>query len=533
MKKEKPIDYRGIRPVKQYFEWGTVKWLHEPEDVNEGKMMVGHVMFLPNTNQMNHLHTGDEQILYALTGKGIHWVDGKEYPLSSGKVYHIPPYVEHAVKNLSDDPLEMIIVYNASSLNYSEVLPPVEFSKRYAIDNMKEILDLRILQKVQDKFADASQLAIVIEDDKGEIITKPSNPSMLCQIRCSNKEDCRLNSKELSTNRMETKVINCCLDLFRVHTPIFLGDTYIGSISCGPVLLNDPSDTAINTLEKEIEEGLDAKALEDYLNIRRLTKGRLHAIMESLMTMSHFIVETSINNLAQKELHQKTIQMLEENKKKIELENALNAAKMEILQSQLSPHFLFNTLSVIGELAYMQGAKEAAETTFALSKLLRTSLKKSEELIKVREEVDYIKDYLFIQKKRFQDLQTEIDIEKSVLDVEIPFMALQLLVENAITHGFESAGKKVTITIRGRSQGKYVFLRVIDNGSGIKEEVLKRLFLKDSTIKQGTGIGIVNLEERLSYYYGEDFLFNIDSQWGIGTEVMLKIPIERQKKVEI
>ncbi|SDJ92300.1 PocR ligand-binding domain-containing protein [Natronincola ferrireducens] len=517
----------GKMPIKQYFQWGTVKWLPEPDDVSKGKLLVGHITFLPKAEQKKHLHTGDEQILYTLSGKGVHWIDGKEYPLSYGKVYHIPPYGEHAVKNLRDEPLEMIIVYNANSLSYKEMLPPAEFSTRYAIDNLKGIIDLSMLQKVQDKFSEASQIAILIRDEKGEIITKPSNLSPFCQHHCSYNNRCYLKSKKAPHMEDETKVFNCCLDLVTLYTPIYMGDTYIGSISCGPVFLNEPSQRTLEVLEKEGNR----RPLKDYLNIRRLTKARLYAIMESLMTMSRFIVETGINNLAQRELHQRTIQMLEDQQKKIELEKALQETKMEALQAQLSPHFLFNTLSVIGELAYMQGAKDAAETTFALSNLLRTTLKKSEEMTKVWEELDYIKDYLFIQKKRFHQLvEIKIDVEENVMEVEIPFMTLQLLVENTIVHGLEANGKPITIQIKGKRKDDYIFLEVMDNGCGMKKEVIETLFEKTVGIKEGTGIGLANLKERFRYYYDEDFQLKICSQWGEGTQVFIKIPVHGKEK---
>lgn len=521
----------AMRPVKQYFEWGTVKWLHEPEDVDKGKLMVGHITFLPNTEQKKHLHTGDEQILYILSGKGTQWVDGEEYPLSYGQVYHIPPYAEHAVNNLGNEPLEMIIVYNANSMNYGEILPPVEFSKRYAIENLRNIIDLPMLQKVQDKFSQGSQMSIVIKDEKGDIITEPSNMVDFCQLRCRYDNNCHLKNKGKFYKESETQVKSCCLDLVTVYTPIFVGDTFIGSINCGPVLLNEPSEKSIETLKKEMQRDGNEGLLDSYLNIRILTKGRLHAVMESLITMSHFIVESGIKNLAQKELHQKTIQVMEEHRKQIELEKALNEVKMEALQAQLSPHFLFNTLSVIGELAYMQGAKDAAEATFALSNLLRTTLKRSEEMVKVREEIDYIKDYLLIQKKRFHHLiQEEIDIAEELLEVEVPFMILQILVENTIAHGLETTGEAVTIRIEGRKQQDYMLLKVTDNGCGIKADAMGMLFEKRSETKEGTGIGLVNLKERFNYYYGEDYEFKIESQWGEGTKVFMKLPINRKEK---
>lgn len=527
------VDYGQsvTRPVKQYFEWGTVKWLHEPEDVDKGKLMLGHITFLPNMEQKKHLHTGDEQILYILSGKGLQWVDGEEFSLSYGKVFHIPPYAEHAVKNLGNEPLEMIIVYNANSMNYGEILPPVEFSKRYAIDNIKSIIDLAMLQKVQDKFSRGSQMSIVIKDEKGEIITEPSNMVEFCQLRCKYDNNCHLKNKGKFYKDSETKVRSCCLDLVTVYTPIFVGDTYIGSINCGPVLLNEPSEKTIKILQEEMKIDGNEGLVDAYLKIRVLTKGRLHAIMESLITMSHFIVETGINHLAQKELHQKTIQILEEHRKKIELEKALNEVKMEALQAQLSPHFLFNTLSVIGELAYMQGAKEAAETTFALSNLLRTTLKRSEEMVKVKDEIDYIKDYLLIQKKRFHHLLCEeLDIDEELHEVEIPFMTLQILVENTIVHGLEDLGKEVLLRIEGRKQGEFAVFKVTDNGCGIKKETLEKLFDKKSDRKEGTGIGLINLKERFDYYYDGHYTFNIESQWGEGTQVYIKLPIHRKEK---
>ncbi|SES85562.1 Histidine kinase-, DNA gyrase B-, and HSP90-like ATPase [Natronincola peptidivorans] len=530
MKEKNLNSYNAVRPVKQYFEWGTIKWLHEPE-IGKGTLMVGHTTLLPNREQTKHLHTGDEQILYALSGKGVHWVDGEEYPITYGKVYHIPPYAEHAVKNLGDEPLEMIIVYHANSMDYEEILPPVEFSTRYAVDNLKNIIDVPMLQRVQDKFSEASQMSIVIKDEKGEIITEPSNPLAFCQLRCKYESSCHLNKKKTFYGGSETKVLNCCLDLAMVYTPIFVGDTCIGNIICGPVLLNEPSQEVIEALKKEMERDGNHQLLESYLSLRKLTKGRLYAIIESLKTMSHFIVETGIKNLAQKELHQKTIQVLEENKKKIQLEKALNEVKMEALQAQLSPHFLFNTLSVIGELAYMQGAKEAAETTFALSSLLRTTLKRSEELVKVREEIQYIKDYLLIQKKRFQHLiKEEIQIPDELMEIEVPFMTLQMLVENTIVHGLEITGEEVTIEIRGEKQQDYIAITVTDNGCGIKEEVMEKLFEKKTDTKEGTGIGLVNLKERFAYYYGDDYQFDIKSQQGKGTTVTIKLPIVREER---
>lgn len=528
---ERYKNINSLRPIKQYFEWGTVKWVHEPEDADMGKLMVAHVHFLPNVEQNKHLHTGDEQIMYILSGKGIQMVDGIEYPLSYGKIYHIPPYAEHYVKNLTDKPLEMIIVYNANSIRYKEFMPPIEFPKKYDIDNLENAIDLVALQRVQDKSSQAFHMSIVIKNEKGEIITEPSNVSEFCKIRCEYNKNCQLRNRERIDFIRETQVKSCCLDLATVHTPILVGDTYVGNIICGPVLLNEPSEKTIRILKKEMQTYGCKNLLESYLNIRVITKGRLYAIMESLGTMSNFIVESGVNNLGQQDLHQKTIQILEEQRKQMELEKALNAMKIEVLQAQLSPHFLFNTLGVIGELAYIKGAKEAAETTFALSNLLRQTLKRVEDMVKVRQEVNYIKDYLFIQKKRFQhSIEEVIDIDEELMDIKIPFMTLQLLAENTIIHGLEDRDKKVKLHIIGRKKGDYIALQIIDNGSGIRREALADIFCEKANENGEKSIGLANLKKRFIHYYGDNFKLEIEGQRGQGTRVSIELPIINNKE---
>ncbi len=528
-------NFNALRPVKQYFEWGTVKWLDEPEDTDQGRLLVGHVTFLPHKRQDEHLHTGDEQILYIISGNGEHWVDGRCYPLLPGMVYHISPYARHELRNAGDQPLEMIIVYNPSSSNHSRILPSPEFTREYIenykVQNLRDIIDIAALQKIQDKFSDASSLAIVIRDKEGNALTEVSNLPDFCSMRCRQYKGCKFKSRIVSADREEPVVIRCCYESISVHAPIYFGDQYIGNILCGPVFLNEPSREAIEAVRTEGRKYGNPDMVEAYMGIRKITRARLYAIIELLKTINRYIVETGINTLGHRELHAKTLRILEEVQARNQLEKSLAEARMKAVQAQMSPHFLFNTLSIIGELAYMKGAREAAETTFALSNLLRKSLKKSQELVPVKEEIEYIEDYILIQQKRFRSfVKTDINVSEEIMDLRIPFMTLQILVENAIIHGLHPSERQGMLAIEGEREDGYMVLKVEDNGVGIPQSRLQDVIkgnLKIST--SGAGLGLINLKERLSYYYGEDYELDINSRYGEGTTIRVTLPLKGKR----
>jgi len=527
--------FNALRPVKQYFDWGTVKWLEEPGDFKKGELLVGHVTFLPHKKQDEHLHTGDEQILYIISGIGEHWIDGHVHPLVPGMVYHISPYAKHELRNTGDDPLEMIIVYNPSSVNSNMILPSTEFTREYtenyAVENLKDIIDIPALQEIQDKFSDAASLAIVIQDKGGNILTETSNLPDFCKMRCQQNKECKLKTRFILPDQKEPRVISCCYDSVSITAPIYFRNQYIGSILCGPVFLNQPSEKTLTVIKQEEQQYENPSLVQSYLKIRKITKGRLYAIIELLKTINKVIVEMGTNNLAHKELHAKTLRILEEIQARNQLEKALAEAKMKAIQAQMSPHFLFNTLSVIGELAYMKGAKEAAQTTFALSSLLRKSLRKSQELVTVKEELEYIQDYIFIQQKRFRNfMKTEIEVSNEVMNLKTPFMTLQILVENAIIHGLQPSKKQGVLKITGQLKDEYMVLEVIDNGIGISCDRLQGILKGNNKISaKGAGLGLTNLKERLSYYYGEDFKFNIISEYRKGTRISIILPLVNKR----
>lgn len=206
-------------------------------------------------------------------------------------------------------------------------------------------------------------------------------------------------------------------------------------------------------------------------------------------------------------------------------------AQINSLLAQINPHFLNNTLQSVGSVALEQGLTEVYRSINALCRMLRYSIK-GENTVSVREEQQNVRDYLYIQQFRFGDRLTLVmDIPEEVLDVKIPKLTLQPLVENAFIHGLEQKKEKGCIRIFAVREEERILFRIEDNGAGIEEETLGRvrralLIEEGEDIKMGIGIGNVN--QRLHLMYGSSAEITIDSVLGEGTAVTVKIPTDRR-----
>jgi two-component system LytT family sensor kinase len=194
----------------------------------------------------------------------------------------------------------------------------------------------------------------------------------------------------------------------------------------------------------------------------------------------------------------------------------LNEARLAALTRQINPHFLFNTLNSISSLIRTD-PEQARRVIYRLSNILRRLLRKTENLAPLREELQFIDDYMGIELVRFGDkLQFVKEVEPGTLDCLVPSMLLQPIVENSIKHGLSSKVDGGMIRLRSRLEDGRLHLLVEDDGVGIPESKLAALFEQ--------GIGISNVNERLKVLFGTDYRMGIDSKLGIGTQTELEIP---------
>ena len=204
-------------------------------------------------------------------------------------------------------------------------------------------------------------------------------------------------------------------------------------------------------------------------------------------------------------------------RKLVEQEKALLQARMDALISQINPHFLFNTLNTISSLIRFD-PDMARTVLLKLSNILRRRLKAQVHFSPLQQELEFIDDYLDIEVVRFgrDKLQIRKEIDSETLDMIVPSMILQPLVENALRHGIAPKIDGGTITLRAQRGKGRLIVEVIDDGVGISGQRQTEVY--------GSGIGISNVRERLKVVYGQDFLMKIESQPGKGTAIRLEIP---------
>lgn len=210
----------------------------------------------------------------------------------------------------------------------------------------------------------------------------------------------------------------------------------------------------------------------------------------------------------------------------------LKEAEFEVLQNQINPHFLYNTLDTIRMKALTNKDIEVSEMTRILSKFFRFNISKGKDIVLIREEIEHVQSYLEIQKYRYKDrLETEIDISEEILDFDIIKLILQPIVENAVIHGLEPLVEGGYIKIHAKWDGDEIIFKITDNGIGIKPGKLKEINeqLNDNGDHPERGIGLININQRIKFYYGENYGLNITSNYKHGTCVSFNIPSRRMK----
>jgi two-component system sensor histidine kinase YesM len=210
-------------------------------------------------------------------------------------------------------------------------------------------------------------------------------------------------------------------------------------------------------------------------------------------------------------------------------EKSKRIAEMNVLQAQIKPHFMYNTLDTIRWMAEEHNEKDIVEIIEAFTNLLRISLSKGKEIISVKEELNHVQSYLTIQKIRYEDkLDYEIEFDENIFNYNLIKLILQPLVENAIYHGIKEKRGNGKIVITGKFEGDSLCFTIKDNGKGIEEEVLDKInkMLVHSNEKGNEmGYGIFNVNERIRLTYGEKYGLVYKSVYGEGTIVELRHPI--------
>ncbi len=205
----------------------------------------------------------------------------------------------------------------------------------------------------------------------------------------------------------------------------------------------------------------------------------------------------------------------------------LRKAEFELLQAQINPHFLYNTLDAIVWSAEAGNQKQVIQMVGSLSDFFRTSLNRGREIVTVREDLQHVCSYLEIQKIRYMDiLEYEILVPEELNDYRIPKITLQPLVENALYHGIKNKRGGGKITLRGHEEKDFFTIEVEDNGIGMTEERLLavRKGLSEKAPQESELYGLYNVNERIRLNFGDEYGIVISSEHEKGTVVEVRLP---------
>ena len=405
---------------------------------------------------------------------------------------------------------------------------------------LKEIIDLQVLQQMQDKFARATGLASVIVNKEGEPMTRYSNYTQYCQLIHSSplgRKRCTECDISLGNKALQSKKIawhTCHGGFVDVSSPIVVNGIYIGQVMCGQVLFNKPGKGIVREMEERGRDlGLPCDVLMDHFEeISLVTPKHLFDCAELLTIIGSYIVECGIKSLTERELHEKEIQIIEINASRSEMEKTMKELELKTLQSQVNPHFLFNALNTIARCAMFENADSTEDITYNLAQILRYSLRKIDTHATLKDEIDHVKNYLSIQKKRFGErVKFRINVRPEVLNFKLPAMTLQPLVENSIIHGLEPKRKGGTIVINGKIREHDLLIEVIDSGLGISEERIKEIFendLKKTGQVQITCIGLANVRKRLFHFFNNQVQMRVESEENYWTKISMILPYAKQ-----
>ncbi len=393
------------------------------------------------------------------------------------------------------------------------------------LNNIFERIDIRIIEEFLDSLSNVIELSVVLMDLEGRILANTGDFAA-CSKVCSDYTKYNGAVRYHYNRDVDETVLDndmgiiykCPAGLYEIVVPIVYQNNIVATLMAGHVMLKDNSEIITSELAYAIEKG----------NIIIMTRNRLEKIADFIQKSSRLLVSIALDSITEINTPDSRDRLLGAIKTQIELEQALNNAQLSALENQLNPHFLFNTLNTIVRVAMHEGAKKTEEIAYALADLLRFNLRHTSDIVMLREELEQINRYLYIQKERFKDRFIVCqDIEEDVLKAWVPIMILQPIIENSFVHGFERVSKQCRLDIKAYRRFDKLIIEVIDNGAGMSPEQVKNILqlnFPDSKKSRTAKLGLFSVHKRLQMMFGSDYGLDIQSDIDKGTSVKFFIP---------
>lgn len=401
--------------------------------------------------------------------------------------------------------------------------------------NIQEIIDLDFLQKVQDSFAEATGLAAITVDFRGNPVTKYSNFSPFCR---KIREDQQLYDKCLKCDayggleavRRETFfVYRCHTGLVDLAVPIIIKGQFIGSMLVGQVKLNEIDNNRLDYITKESTNWLkDKEIVAKFDQIPTMSIEKITAAAQMMFYVINNMVEKDVVQYVQEELRAKDQELINQLKVQTEMEKSFYDKQKHFFNLLVNPNLFFNVINTMSCLAILEKASRTQEVIVTFSDMMKYLLTNNNTFVTIEDELFYIEKYVALQKLRFEDrVQVSIDIPKELRSIKIPAMVLQSIIDNAYIHGFEPKDGKGIIQVKGYLLDDDFVCEVIDDGLGMPANQISGIIHKSSRAErenQVKGIGLYHVNFILTSNYGNEYKLEISQNDAGGTTVKFRVP---------
>lgn len=455
--------------------------------------------------------------------------------LSDGHIYTINPNCDKArlaekqwIKNAEREEFWDIVVptHNADYYNIykpEEQVPVVSFIKKitwYGREDVVGIIQVDMkyteIQNIIENVDIGSKSSIVVCDSNDNIIYCPDENFLGGKLGDFDPEGYDLSSiKEYSEGRKMR-------DAFSVEYSLSNADwKVIGYISTEELYLQYKSLTDISLIimfamlfmsvliSYFLSKGITRPITRVMQKMKMVGEGKLEIYSKETKNADLQILTDSYNSMVKQiGILMNGIAAKEKEKNKMEL---------TALQAQINPHFLYNTLNSIKWLAEMDKPNQTiVHAIMSLGKILRYSYQSGDSLVKIRDELDFLENYIFIQRIRYgEGIKVEININEELNNFSILKFTLQPIIENSIIHGFAGMNPSGNILLNGNRSGDTVIFEIIDDGVGVSLDNREKF----------TGLGMDNVNSRIKMNFGEEYGLKMESSPGKGTKVTITIPV--------
>lgn len=500
----------------QVMEWGYIDWKHVKTENNPRQNMnIGIVVIEPGRHLAEHVHYGQEQLLYVLQGRGIYYINGERVEPEPGQIFYMEAGSSHEVYNPTDGQIKELLVSN-----------PVYGAEEISIDTLINLeapsddILYAAVEGVRQQSIDPLKLPLTIYDTAGKTVLQTNCFPDYCTERCnpfgSSSCPCRGMGQANLSEPWDYRQFVCPYGLTLYQQPIVHENRCIGVIQGGYILLSTmKSEGKTSDRTEELYDTPESTALSIRMLLRRIAE---HIVSFCVFSDARRVLEAKERDIDDAQKYSKR------------LEKNLKAAQNIVTDLRINHHFLFNTLNCMAGMALDKDAYELYDAIIDLSNMFRYTTKTKENFVPFSQEAAYLKTYLKLQKLRYEDsLQVDIKINTQLDDWLVPFNFLQPIAENAFTHGFDTNNLKKRLSVTAQPSGSKVLISIYNNGAVIDYGTLSRI---NDSLPSGSEHGLSLIYAKLKMRFGPDFSMNVYSDERIGTWIILELPYSYQKEVE-